>query len=54
MMLATLLRHMWKVTKNRIQLRIRRIRGHTGDVENTIADRLADAVTRQEIQLQWW
>ena len=52
--LATLLRHMWKVTKERIRLHIRWIRGHSGDVENSIADRLADAGTRQERQHQWW
>ena len=33
---------MWKVTKERIRLHIRWIRGHSGDVENSIADRLAD------------
>ena len=52
--LATLLRHMWIVTKERIRLHIRWIRGHTGDVGNSIADRLADAGTRQELQHQWW
>ena len=33
MVLATLLGHMWKVTKQRLRLRIRWIRGHSGDVE---------------------
>ena len=36
--LATLLRHMWKVTKKRMRLHVRWIRGHTGDVANIIAD----------------
>ena len=44
--LATLLSHMWKVTKKRIRLHIRWMRGHSGDVGNSIADRLADAGTR--------
>ena len=37
--LATLLEHMWKVTEQRLRLRIRWIRGHSGDVGNGIADR---------------
>ena len=52
--LATLLCHMWKVTKERLRLHFRRIRGHSGDVGNGIADRLADAGTRQELQHLWW
>ena len=52
--LATLLCHMWKLTKQRMRLHIRWIRGHSGDVENGIADRLADAGTRQESQHRWW
>ena len=42
-MLATLLGHMWRLTRKRLQLHIRWVRGHTGDVRNTIADRLADS-----------
>ena len=52
-MFATLLRHMWKVTWESVRLHIRWIRGHSGDVANRIADRLADAGTRQELQHQW-
>ena len=52
--LATMLCHMWKVTKQRIRLHTRWIRGHSGDVGNGIADRLADAGTRQESQHRWW
>ena len=52
--LARLLRPMWKVTKERIRLHIRWIRGHSGDVENSIADRLAGAGARQELQHRWW
>ena len=40
--LATLLGHMWKVTKQRLRLYIRWMRGHSGDVGNGIAGRLAD------------
>ena len=50
---ATLLRHMWKVTWESVRLHIRWIRGHSGDVANSIADRLADAGTRQELRHQW-
>ena len=28
--------------------------GHSGNVKNGIADRLADAGTRQELQHRWW
>ena len=45
--------HMWKVKKQKI-LHICWIRGHSGDVGNGIADRLADAGTRQESQHRWW
>ena len=48
--LARLQCHMWKVTKQRLRLHIRWIRGHSGDVGNGIADRLADVGTRQESQ----
>ena len=51
--LASLLRHMWEVTTERIRLHIRWIRRHTGDVVNSIADRMADAGTHQELQHQW-
>ena len=40
--LATLLCHMCKVTKKTLHLHIRRVRGHPGDVGNSIADELAD------------
>ena len=50
--LATLLCHIWKVTKQRLRLHIRWKRGHS--VGNGIADRLADAGTRQELQHRWW
>ena len=33
---------------------IRWIRGHTGDVEHTIADELADMGTRLEEMNRWW
>ena len=46
--LATLLCHMWKVTKKKLQLHIRWVRGHTGDVGNSIAG------TRLEAQHRWW
>ena len=52
--LATLLGHMGKVTKQRIRLHIHWIRGHSGDVGNCIADRLADECTRRELQHRWW
>ena len=52
--LASLLCHMWKVTKQKLQLHIRWVRGHTGDVGNSIADELADLVTRLEAQHRWW
>ena len=52
--LATLLGHMWKVTKQRLRLHIRWIRGHLGDVGNCIADRLADEGSRRELQHRWW
>ena len=45
---------MWKLTKERRRLHIRWIRGHSGDVGNSIADRLSDAGTRQERQHRWW
>ena len=45
--LATLLCHMWKVTKKKLQLHIRWVRGHTGDVGKSIADALADADGRK-------
>ena len=48
--LATLLCHLWKVTNQRIRLDIRWICGHSGDVGNGTADRLADAGARQETQ----
>ena len=52
--LAILLCHMWKVTKKKLQLHIRWVRGHTGDVGHAIADELADLGTRLEAQDLWW
>ena len=52
--MATLLCHMWKVTKKKLQLHIRWVRGHTGDVGNPIRDELADVGTRLEAQHHWW
>ena len=45
---------MWKVTKKKLQLHIRWVRGHTGDVGNSTADELADLGTRLEAQHRWW
>ena len=52
--LAILLCHSWKVMKKKLQLHIRWVRGHTGDVEKSTADELADLGTRVEAQHQWW
>ena len=52
--LATLLCHMWTVTKNKLQLHIRWVRGRTGDVGNSIADEVADVGTRLEAQHGQW
>ena len=46
--LAILLCHMWKEAKKKLQLHMRRVRGHTGDVGNSIADELAYLGTRLE------
>ena len=46
--LATLLCHMWKVTQKKLQLDIRWVRRHAGDVGNSIAHELADLGTRVE------
>ena len=53
-LLATLLRHMWCLTKKRPQLHFRWLRSSTGDVRNIIADRLADCGTQPALQLPWW
>ena len=45
---------MWKVTKRRPRLNIRWLCGHSGDVGNGIADRLADEVTRRELKHRSW
>ena len=42
------------MTKQILRLHIRWIRGHSGDVGNGIADRLADEGTRRELQHRWW
>ena len=40
--------------EKRLQLHVRWVRRHTGDVENTIADRLADCGTLPELQHLLW
>ena len=52
--LAASLCHLWIVTKKKLQLHIRWVRGHTGDVGNSIAHELADLGTRLEAQYRWW
>ena len=52
--IAMLLCHMWKVVRGKVRLVKRWVRGHTGDVENTIADELADMGTRLEEMHRWW
>ena len=52
--LATLLRHMRRLTGQLLRLHIRWIRGHTGDVGTTIADRLAECSTQPAVQHLWW
>ena len=46
-----LLCHLWKVVKEKVRLTIRWVRGHSGDVENTIADGLADVGTGRKASL---
>ena len=43
-----------KVTEKKLQLHIRCVRGHTGDVAHYIAGELADLGTRLEAQHRWW
>ena len=43
-----------QISKGEEFFHIRWIRGHSGDVVNGIADRLADAGTREESQHRWW
>ena len=52
--LATLLCHMWRVTKKKLQLHVRWVRGHTCDVGNSVADALADTGPLLEAQHRWW
>ena len=52
--IAMLLCHMWKVVRGNVSLVIRWVRRHTGDVENTIADELAEMGTRLEEMNRWW
>ena len=52
--LTILLCHMWKVTKKNLQLHMRWVRGHTGDVGNSTSDELADLGTLLEAQHRWW
>ena len=52
--LAPLLCHLWKVTKKKLSLHFRWVRGHTGGVGNSIADELADMGTRVASQHRWW
>ena len=52
--LAALLRDTWRLTRKRPQLHILLVLGHTDDVENTIADRLADRGTQPALQHLWW
>ena len=40
--------------KKKLQLHLRWMRGHKGDVENVIADRLAERGTRPEMEHFWW
>ena len=49
-----LLCHLWKVVEGKVRLVIRWVRGHSGDVGNTIADELADMGTRPEEMNRWW
>lgn len=52
--LATLLPHMWHLTKKRLPPRIRWARSHTGDGRNIIADRLVDCGKHPALQHPWW
>ena len=51
--LAILLCRVWRVTKKKLQLHMRWVRGHTSDLGNSIADELADLGTRLEAQHRW-
>ena len=42
------------MTEKKLQLHTRWVRGHTGDVGNSIADELADLGIRLEAQHRWW
>ena len=52
--IAMLLYRLWKVVREKVRLTIRWVRGHSGDVGNTIADELADKGTRLEEKHRWW
>ena len=52
--MAMLLCHLWKVVTEKVRLTIRWVRGHSGDVENTITDELADMGMRLEEMHRWW
>ena len=52
--MAMLLCHLWKVVTEKVRLTIRWVRGHSGDLENTIADELADMGMRLEEMHRWW
>ena len=47
--LATLLRHMWRLTKKRLQLHIQWVRGHKGKRYSW-----SDCGTRSEMEHLWW
>ena len=49
-----LLCHMWKVVREKVRLIIRWVRGHSGDVVNTIAHELEDMGARVEEKHRWW
>ena len=49
-----LLCHLWKVVKNKVNINIRWVRGHSGDAGNTIADEFADLGTRLDKNHRWW
>ena len=52
--IAMLLCHLWKVVKNKVNINIRWVRGHSGDAGNTIADEFADLGTRLDKNHRWW
>ena len=51
--IALLLCHLWKVVSSKVNIKIRRVHGHTGDARNTIADELADLGTRLDGKHRW-